>query len=117
MSAISTEAKVGLFVLAGFIILGYMSMQIGKRGFGTKKGYNYDVLFDNAAGLNKEASVQIAGVEVGHVESIRLQDGKALATLRIFPEVKLEKDVRAAIKTHGVLGGFGRQIRRAHARR
>ncbi len=104
MSAISTEAKVGLFVLAGFIILGYMSMQIGKRGFGTKKGYNYDVLFDNAAGLNKEASVQIAGVEVGHVESIRLQDGKPLATLRIFPEVKLEKDVRAAIKTHGVLG-------------
>ncbi len=104
MSAISTEAKVGLFILAGFIILGYMSMQVGKRGFGTKKGYKYDVIFDNAAGLNKEASVQIAGVEVGHVESIKLQDGKALATLRISQEVRLEKGVKAAIKTHGVLG-------------
>ena len=104
MFTISSEAKVGLFVLVGFLILGYMSVQVGKGGLSLKKGYSVDVVFDSAAGLGRDASVQIAGVEVGRVESIKLKDGKALVTLRITPDVKLEKDVTATIKTHGVLG-------------
>jgi len=39
MAAVSSEAKVGLFVLIGLIVLGYMSFQVGQRGFGFKKGY------------------------------------------------------------------------------
>lgn len=104
MTAISSEAKVGLLVLAGFIILGYMSVQVGKGGFVLKKGYRIEILFDNVAGLDRDSSVQIAGVEVGRVESIMLKGGRALVTLRIVPDVRLEKDVRAALKTHGVLG-------------
>jgi phospholipid/cholesterol/gamma-HCH transport system substrate-binding protein len=104
MFSLSSEAKVGLFVLVGLIILGYMSIQVGKQSFGLKKGYTLEVVFDNAAGLDRDASVQIAGVEVGRVELIRLRDGKALVLLRIAPNVKLEKDAIASIKTHGILG-------------
>ena len=104
MGSITTEAKVGLFILIGMLLLGYMTMQVGQRGVGIKKGYNVDVVFDNVAGLNKYSSVQIAGVEVGRVEDILLKDGKALVRLRITPSVTLEKDVSAAIKTRGVLG-------------
>ncbi len=104
MSSISTEAKVGLFVLVALILLGYMSFRVGEQGFGLKKGYPVNAVFDNATGLKKDASVQIAGVEVGRVEDISLKDGKALVTLRINPDVKLEKDVRAKIKSYGLLG-------------
>jgi phospholipid/cholesterol/gamma-HCH transport system substrate-binding protein len=104
MGSITTEAKVGLFILIGMLLLGYMTMQVGQRGIGVKKGYIVDVVFDNVAGLNKYSSVQIAGVEVGRVEDILLKDGKALVRLRIIPNVTLEKDVSAAIKTRGVLG-------------
>ena len=104
MFSVSSEAKVGLFVLVGLIILGYMSFQVGKQTFGLKKGYTVDVVFDSAAGLNRDASIQIAGVEVGRVESITLKDGKALVRLRIGANVKLEKDVIASVKTHGILG-------------
>lgn len=104
MFSLSSEAKVGLFVLVGLIILGYMSVQVGKQGLGLKKGYTLDVVFDNAAGLDRDASVQIAGVEVGRVESISLKDGKALVRLRIIPNVTIEKDAIASIKTHGILG-------------
>jgi phospholipid/cholesterol/gamma-HCH transport system substrate-binding protein len=93
-----------LFVLVGLIILGYMSFQVGKQTFSLKKGYTLDVVFDSAAGLDRDASVQIAGVEVGRVEAISLKDGKALVRLRIAGNVKLEKDSIAAIKTHGILG-------------
>ena len=104
MFSVSSEAKVGLFVLVGLIILGYMSFQVGKQTLGLKRGYTLDVVFENAAGLDKDASVQIAGVEVGRVESISLKEGKALVRLRITPGVKLEHDAIAAIKTHGILG-------------
>ncbi|MBW2600173.1 MAG: MCE family protein, partial [Deltaproteobacteria bacterium] len=104
MSSISTEAKVGLFVLAALLILGYMSFRVGEYGFGLKRGYLVNVVFDNATGLEKDASVQIAGVEVGRVEDISLKDGKALVTLRILPSVKLEEDVEAKIKSYGILG-------------
>ncbi|MCD6152688.1 MAG: MCE family protein [Syntrophobacterales bacterium] len=104
MFSISTEAKVGLFVLAALIILGYMSFRVGEYGFGLKKGYRVTAVFKNAIGLDRDASVLIAGVEVGRVESIGLKDGKALVTMRIIPDVKLEKDVKASIKTHGILG-------------
>jgi phospholipid/cholesterol/gamma-HCH transport system substrate-binding protein len=104
MGTIATEAKVGLFILIAMLILGYMTMQVGQRGFGMKKGYHVDVVFDNAAGLNKYSSVQIAGVEVGRVDDILLKDGKALVRLQIIPTVILEKDVVASIKTRGVLG-------------
>ncbi|MHB9096626.1 MAG: MlaD family protein [Syntrophales bacterium] len=104
MSSVSSEAKVGLFVLVGLIILGYMSFQVGKQPFGPKKGYTLDVAFDNVAGLEQDASVQIAGVEIGRVESIILREGKAQVRLRIGANVKLEKDAVAAIKTHGILG-------------
>jgi phospholipid/cholesterol/gamma-HCH transport system substrate-binding protein len=49
MVSVSSEAKVGLFVLIGMVILGYMSFQVGKQTFGLKKGYTLDVVFDNAA--------------------------------------------------------------------
>jgi len=104
MSSMSSEAKVGLFVLVGMIILGYMSFQAGKQSFGLKRGYTVDVIFDNVAGLERDSSIQIAGVEVGRVESIVLKDGKALVRLRLGPEVKLERDSVASIKTHGILG-------------
>jgi phospholipid/cholesterol/gamma-HCH transport system substrate-binding protein len=104
MFSLSSEAKVGLFVLAGLIILGYMSLQVGKQTLGLRGGYTLDVAFDNAAGLDRDASVQIAGVEVGRVESIILRDGKALVRLRLGAGVKLETDSAAAIKTHGILG-------------
>jgi phospholipid/cholesterol/gamma-HCH transport system substrate-binding protein len=104
MFSISTEAKVGLFVLVALIILGYMSFRVGEYGFGLKEGYLVTAVFKNAIGLDKDASVMIAGVEVGRVESIGLKDGKALVTMRVIPDVKLEKDVTISIKTHGILG-------------
>jgi phospholipid/cholesterol/gamma-HCH transport system substrate-binding protein len=104
MNSISTEAKVGLFILAGLIVLGYMSFKVGQTSFGMRKGYPVSVLFDNVAGLKKDASVQMAGVEIGRVEEIRLKDGKAQVAMRILPGVDLERDVTAAIKTHGILG-------------
>ncbi len=104
MSKLSIEAKVGVFVVIGMIILGYMSMKVGRLGFKMDKGYDVNVYFDSASGLKEDVSVEIAGVEVGRVRKISLEDGKALVVLRINSNVKLRKDVEASIKSRGILG-------------
>ena len=104
MSNFSAEAKVGLFVIIGLIIFGYMSMKVGNLTFSTKKGYDIEVLFDSATGLVKDVSVEIAGVEVGQVQSIALQNGKALVVLRMNPGLVIRKEDTAIIRTRGILG-------------
>ncbi|HLC18410.1 MAG TPA: MlaD family protein [Thermodesulfobacteriota bacterium] len=102
--SLSPEAKVGLFVLIGVLLLVYMSLRVGGIRLGRAEGYTLIVKFDSAAGLDPDASVRVAGVEVGRVKTIRLEDHKAQLELIINPDVEIGKDFVAALKTTGLLG-------------
>ena len=104
MSKLSVEAKVGVVVVIGVILLGYMSMKVGKISFSDSQGYRIEVLFDTATGLAPDVTVEKAGVEIGRVQDIRLHDGKALVTLRIRPGIEIKKDAKAVMRTRGILG-------------
>jgi len=104
MSNLTVEAKVGIFVVIGILILTYMSMRVGGLSFKRAKGYDLNVYFDSATGLAEDVQVEIAGVEVGRVRRISLENGKALVVLRINSNVKLTKDAKAVIRTKGILG-------------
>lgn len=101
---LSPEAKVGLFVLFGIILLVYMSLRLGGIKFGRAEGYHLTVDFDSAAGLDKDASVRVAGVEVGRVKEITLKNNKAHLVLEIKPGVKVGRDFTAVLTTKGLLG-------------
>ncbi|MBI3397832.1 MAG: MCE family protein [Deltaproteobacteria bacterium] len=104
MLKFSPEAKVGIFVLIGIILLVYMSLRVGGIQFGRPEGYEIYIRFDSVAGLDRDASVRVAGVEVGRVKDIALQNNKAKVVLRIHPDVKIGKDFTAVLKTKGLLG-------------
>ncbi|HBO84206.1 MAG TPA: hypothetical protein DD641_04390 [Deltaproteobacteria bacterium] len=104
MFKLTPEAKVGMFVLLGVIILVYMSLRIGGIQFGKGEGYEIFVKLPSAAGLDKDASVRIAGVEVGRVKDILLEDNKAKVIIRVHPDVKVGTDFVAVLKTKGLLG-------------
>src|SRR3972149_10096965 len=101
---LSSEAKVGLFVLIGIIILAYMSLRLGGIQLGRAEGYTLFVDFDSAAGLDPNAPVRVAGVEVGRVKTITLKDDMAHLELLIQPDVKIGKDFTAVLTTKGLLG-------------
>jgi phospholipid/cholesterol/gamma-HCH transport system substrate-binding protein len=101
---LSPEAKVGLFVFLALILLFYMSFRVGEFKFGKAKGYPIITYFKSVEGLKKDSGVQIAGVQVGKVQEIALEGNRAKVTLRIRPDIVIQKDARAVIKTHGVLG-------------
>ncbi len=104
ISKFSPEAKVGLFVILGLVLLVYMSLRVGGIQFGGKEGYTLFVQFDSAAGLDKDASVRIAGVEVGRVTEIELKNSRAFLTLRLRPGIRVGQDFTAVLTTKGLLG-------------
>ena len=105
MRKIDLELIVGIFVLIGIIALGYISIKLGKMEWVGGGGYQVTAVFPSVAGLKVGALVEIAGVEVGRVKSLNLdEDYQARVVLDIDWEVKLQEDSIASIKTKGLLG-------------
>lgn len=98
------ELGVGIFLLVGFLCLGYLSFKLGDVHLWGSSDYEVHAKFANIAGLKEKAAVTMAGVTIGHVKGIQLQDGQALLTLNIHKGVRLEEDVIASIKTMGIIG-------------
>ena len=104
MQTFTTEVKVGIFILAAIVLLGYMTVKIGDITFGRDEGYIVYGVFDSVAGLDVKAPVKMSGVGIGAVESISLDDNKAKVGMRIKPDIKIKQGVVAAIKTESLLG-------------
>ena len=98
------EFTVGLFLAAGILCLGYLSMKVARKELFDEGGYPVQVLFTNCSGLKTGAPVMIAGVEIGRIKQIGLQDYEAKATLIIQKSVVLQTDVIASIKSKGLIG-------------
>jgi phospholipid/cholesterol/gamma-HCH transport system substrate-binding protein len=91
-------------MLAGILALGYLSINLGRVDLFGRAGYVVYADFPTVGGLQAGASVEIAGVPVGRVESIRLQDYQARVALQIHDDVKLQDDAIVSIKTKGLIG-------------
>jgi phospholipid/cholesterol/gamma-HCH transport system substrate-binding protein len=100
-SKVSTEAKVGILVLVGIILLLFMSFRVSRLE--RLKGEVYTALFPSVSGLVINANVEVAGVPVGRVEKIGLEKGMAKVWMKVG-QAELHTDAEAVVKTHGMLG-------------
>jgi phospholipid/cholesterol/gamma-HCH transport system substrate-binding protein len=101
----SNETKVGIFILIVIAIFIIISMKIGELSFSKKGTYPITMVFSTVEGLKKSAPLELAGVEVGSVESIILnKDYSAVVTAMLHEDIKLPIDSVASISTKGVLG-------------
>ena len=104
MERTRVNVAVGIFVVVGILALGYLSIKLGRVSFLGSTGYLVTVDFPGTGGLKAGSAVEIAGVEIGRVESIVLVDYQARVTVRIQSGVKLQDDAIASIKTKGLIG-------------
>jgi len=98
------EIAVGLFVLMGILALAYLSIKLGHVEILGGRDYTVFAEFDSVSGLKNDARIEIAGVAVGKVASIALDNYRALVTLRIRQDVRLQEDAIASIRTRGIIG-------------
>ena len=104
MKKFDLELAVGLFIIAGILCLGYLSVKLGKVEIVGKKGYDVYAIFSNVGGLKVGSSVEIAGVNVGRVTSIILDNYQARIVLNFPTDLKLQEDTIASVKTRGLIG-------------
>ena len=99
------EIIVGVFVLIGLVSIFYLSFRIGKSELIGEKTYELYASFSNLSGVSKNTRVEIAGVKVGSVKSIQLDDNfRAVAKIEIPIRLYLDDDTIALIKTSGLIG-------------
>jgi phospholipid/cholesterol/gamma-HCH transport system substrate-binding protein len=100
----TTQLIVGIFALLGIAALIYLSVRLGRLDFLSAPGYTLFANFDSVAGLKSGDRVEIAGVAVGKVGQIGLQDNRAHVALHIDQGVKIDDDAYASIKSSGIIG-------------
>ncbi len=96
---------VGIFVLSGLASIGYLSIEVGGLYYSGPSGFKLIATFDEVGDLKPRAAVVIAGVKVGQVVSIELDEIlRARCELDIDPGLGLDVETSAAIMTVGLLG-------------
>lgn len=106
MKKSSVEFAVGIFVLIGILCVGYLTVRLGKMELIGGNYYTLDARFQSVAGLKTGAPVEMAGVQVGQVDSIHLDPDLQIAVvqMKIDRELELNDDVIASVKTSGLIG-------------
>ncbi|HOP46737.1 MAG TPA: outer membrane lipid asymmetry maintenance protein MlaD [Desulfobacteraceae bacterium] len=104
MKKFDLELAVGIFMIAGILCLGYLSVKLGRMEFFRGKGYEVYAVFSNTGGLKTGSSVVIAGVEIGRVKEIILDDYQARVIMILPENLKVQEDAIASIKTKGLIG-------------
>jgi len=98
------EFFVGLFMAIGILCLAFLSIRIARNELFAAGGYEVQAVFTNCNGLRDGSAIMIAGVEVGRVKAITLEDYEAKVTLMLQHGVALQKDAIASIRTKGLIG-------------
>ena len=107
MSTEKTDWWVGLFVLLGGIALTFLALRAANlSSMSFAPTYSLSAKFDNIGGLKVRAPVKSAGVVVGRVASISLDEKtyQALVKLDMEKEFEFPLDSSAKILTSGLLG-------------
>ena len=103
------EIVVGAFMLAGLISLAVLAVRVSGFNVGAETNtYSVYAKFENIGGLVVRSKVSIAGVVVGQVADIDLDQRTftALVRLEINGDInQISTDSNAAILTEGLLGG------------
>lgn len=99
----SLETRIGIFialvVLAAVFILDIVG---GADKF--TRGYRLHALFKNVQELKVGDRVKMAGVEVGRVEKIQLEQDRVDVTMKLRRAAEVKTDSTAAIKFTGLMG-------------
>lgn len=104
MRRFNLEITVGLFVVLGFLALAYLSIKLGQIQIVGGNTYTLTAIFPTVAGLKQGATVEVAGVQIGRVEKIDLEEFEAIITIRLDVSVQLQDDAIVSIRTRGLIG-------------
>jgi len=104
MEKFKLETAVGLFLIVGILCLAYLSVKLGDISLLGSNTYGLTARFASVSGLEEGAVIEIAGVKVGKVSAVTLEDYEAVVHMLIDSHVKVQEDAVASVRTQGIIG-------------
>lgn len=104
---ISQEVKVGLLAVVALLML-FFGFNFLKGSDFFSSNHKYTVIYDNIDGLTASNPVQINGLTVGQIRSIKIlqdQGNKLLVTVEVKSGIRVTRGSRAVLADDGLLGG------------
>ncbi|MBV9043181.1 MAG: MCE family protein [Acidimicrobiia bacterium] len=98
-----TVIKLVAFFAVCAVFTGYLAFTIGNIHL-FEHTYKLSASFDDATGLLRDDNVKVAGVVVGKVDSVKIDQGKAKVTFAVKDSVKVPSDSEAAIRWRNLIG-------------
>ena len=99
------EFLVGCFVLIGLAAVLYLAIQVGSAQFFGRDSYELKARFSSTSGVNAGSRVEIAGVRVGTVKEIVLDENFfSIVTFELPNQIELDDDTIVSVKTAGLIG-------------
>lgn len=100
----SPELKVGILVVAVSALIGTMALKVAE-GPGVLTGSKtYSFVADSAGGLVPNSAVKMAGIKVGVIKDIVLEDGRARIIVSLENKAALTEGTHVELKSDGILG-------------
>lgn len=103
MSDVSKAAKVGAMTvaLAGALYGGY---QFVSRDTGTSSGYRVHAYLPDVTGIAPRSRVMTSGIQVGYIEKLSLEKGRARVDIKMRPEFPLYDDAAIGRRATSLIG-------------
>jgi len=106
MKKFNVEMAVGVFMVAGFLCFAYISIKLGDIDLFGQGTWSVTARFNSVSGLTEGAPIEIAGVQVGKVSRIELdqENYEAVVHMVLDKGVRLQEDSIASVRTAGIIG-------------
>ncbi len=100
----TTEFKVGSFVVIIAGLIAFMSLKISDDPSYLGRSKKAWFLLPSASGLIKGSAIRSAGIPIGIIKDIQLQDGQARVDITLKSELNLTRSGSVEVKANGILG-------------
>lgn len=100
----TAQFKVGAMVLSIASLIAFMSMQVSDDPSYMGRSKKAWFLLPNANGLVKGSAIRSAGIPVGVIKDVRLQDGQARVDVTIKSDISLTRSASVELRANGILG-------------
>ncbi len=98
----TAETKLGIFTVLGLVVFGFSLYFLG--GFSVTRTYDLNVKFDDVSGLPVRAPVKLAGVEVGKVKQIKIENEDVIVVAQLNKNVPIHRGAQFSVVMTGIIG-------------
>src|SRR3990172_3589573 len=106
MQKYTMETTVGIFLVIGLLLIGFMTLKLGHVSLLGDNAYPLSARFTWVTGLRAGSPVYMLGIEVGKVGRLTMdqESQQAVIGMRIQKGMRIYDDAIASIKTEGLIG-------------